>query len=126
MRPGTSLFPGGFTGAGLLVLRFSVAFSVLALAARASFQPFILQCLATLAAVGLCAGFSTRALAVLSALASLLGSIAQVVSVEIALVHASFSVSLILAGPGAFSADARLFGRRTITLLDRDGSNTIE
>jgi putative oxidoreductase len=126
MRSRAAFFPGGLTGAGLLVLRFSIAISAIALAAKSFSQPQILQCLGIVAAVGLCAGFQTRALAGLSLLASLLGVITAVVPVEMGLLHAIFAVSLMLTGPGAFSADARLFGRRTITLPDRDDSHTIE
>lgn len=126
MRSGAAFFPDGLTGAGLFVLRLSVAASTLALTARSSSDPHILQCLGIAAAAGLCAGFQTRALAGLSLLASLLGMITVLVPVDMALLHAVSAAALTLTGPGAFSADARLFGRRTITLRGRDESHTIE
>jgi hypothetical protein len=126
MRSRTAFFPDGSTGAGLLVLRFSVAISTLALTAKASSEPNILQCLGISAAIGLCTGFYTRALAGMSVLATLIGVVAAIVPMEMAVLHVLSGFSRALTGPGAFSADARLFGRRTITLPDRDDSNTIE
>jgi hypothetical protein len=122
MGSGIALFPGGGIGAGLLVLRLSVTASMLMLTAELSPPPYIAQFLGIVAAVGLCVGLQTRVLAGLCLLASLLGFVMTTASSGVIVLHTVTSAALALTGPGAFSADARLFGRRTIKLPDRDDS----
>jgi hypothetical protein len=121
MRSRTALFPGGVTGAGLLILRVCVAASTVILigSASPSYGP---QLLAVLIAASIGVGLQTRVLAALALLASVLGLDAAR-SLGPAAVHALSSLALILTGPGAFSVDSRLFGRRTVTLPESDDTN---
>jgi hypothetical protein len=117
-----ALFPGGIVGAGLLLLRTSVAVSVLMLTNLFSQTFGLAQWAGVLAAIGLCAGLQTRTLAGLSLFAPLLSLTAASAPLGQTALHLTTALALALTGPGAFSADARLFGRRTITLRDRDDS----
>lgn len=116
------MFPGGSAGAGLLLLRASVAVSTLMLAAEFAPATYTPQFIGVLLAIGLCAGFQTRVFAALSLLAPLLCVIAATAP-GLAAVHAISAAALVMTGPGAFSVDARLFGRRTVTLPDPDDTN---
>lgn len=120
MRSGAVYFPGGVTGIGLLFLRFSVAASVLLLTAQVSRGPDILQLMGIALTAGLCAGLWTRLMAGLALLAALLCLALGGALPAWELLHALSAAALAMTGPGAFSADARLFGRRTITWRDRD------
>jgi hypothetical protein len=122
MGSGSAFFPGGVTGAGLLLLRFSVTASILMLTASLSQASYLPQFLGVVAAIGLCVGLQTRVLAGLSLLASLLGLAMGAAPLGLIILHAMSASALAMTGPGAFSADARLFGRKTITLPDRDDS----
>ena len=121
MMSGLDLFPGGATGGGLLLLRFSVASSLLMLSTLHFGGANLLQFLAVLAAMGLCAGFRTRVVAGFSLAAPIFG-LASGASSSLAILHAINALALALTGPGAWSADAVLFGRRKVTLPDRDDS----
>jgi hypothetical protein len=118
MRSRIAIFPGGAAGAGLLLLRLSVAASALILIGCDRFSNDV-QILCILLAGGICAGLQTRVLAGLSLGVSLLDS----ASLGLPLIHAISAMALVLTGPGAFSVDARLFGRRTITLADSEDTN---
>jgi putative oxidoreductase len=120
MTFGHALFPGGIAGAGLLLLRLSVAGSLLLLTASCCDGANLCRFLAFLGAAGLFTGFETRILAALS--------LAVVIFVpgphqqSIAAVHVIDAVALALTGPGRWSADAILFGRRDVILPDRSGT----
>jgi len=118
MRTGHALFPAGFIGGGLLLLRLSTAGSLLLLTGLNSDVANWLQFLAILTAVGLCAGLQTRVLAALSLVAPLLALAPA--PVPLTAVHVIDAVALALTGPGAWSVDAVLFGRRKVILPDRD------
>jgi hypothetical protein len=123
MISGLPLFPGGATGAGLLLLRFSVAISLLMLSAMHSGAANWLQFLAILTVASLCAGFQTRVLGGLSLAAPIFALAASRTPLLLAALHIVDALALVLTGPGAWSADAVLFGRRIVTLPDRN--NTI-
>ncbi len=72
--------------------------------------------------MALCVGLQARVIAGFSLLASLAGLAVASAPLELVALHTISAAALVLTGPGAFSADARLFGRRTITLQDRDDS----
>jgi len=118
MRSGHALFPAGVIGGGLLVLRLSVAASLLLLTGLNSGAANWLQFLAILTAVGLFAGLQTRVLAALSLVAPLLALAPALASLTA--VHVIDAVALALTGPGAWSVDAVLFGRRKVILPDRE------
>jgi hypothetical protein len=112
-------YPAGLAGGGLLVLRLSVSFSFLHLASHAG-QPAWLVFAASPLALGLVLGIGTRFLAIVSACASIVAALYGT-ALPIAGLHGLDAVALALAGPGAFSADARLFGPRTVVLPGRGG-----
>lgn len=114
-------FPGRSTGIGLILLRLSAAGSLIATHVSNPGLPSWGLCLAVLTAIGLGIGFRTRLLCGLSAL-GLIAHVAWASTAPIlALVGLADILALALTGPGAFSVDARLFGRRTVFLPhDRD------
>lgn len=112
-------FPGGPAGAGLLFLRVSVAVSLLFITATPTTANW-LQLAALAAAVALMLGVQARMIAALTLAAPVVvmstsdGAGARVI------LHAINASALMLLGPGAFSADALLFGRRRLRLPDPD------
>lgn len=114
-------FPGRSTGTGLLLLRLSAAGSLISTCLSSPGLPSWGLCLAILVATGLAIGFRTRLLCGLSAL-GLIAHVAMGSAVPVlAAVGLADSLALALTGPGAFSVDARVFGRRTVFLPhDRD------
>jgi hypothetical protein len=120
MISGLSLFPGGAIGVGLLLLRLSVAGSLLLLAVMLSDTANWLQFLAILGAASLCAGFQTRMLASFSLVAPIASLAIASVPLSLAALHLVDAFALALTGAGAWSVDAALFGRRIVTLPDRN------
>jgi len=116
---GLAIFPGGATGLGLLLLRVSVATSLLALCILHLESINLLQFLVVLAAMGLCAGFRTRVVAGLSLAVPIFGFATGTSFVSLATLHSVDALALVLTGPGAWSTDALFFGRRTVTLPNR-------
>lgn len=96
-----SSFPDGRAGAGLLILRITVAAGVVLQTESA---------LALFAAAPLVAGFMTPAMALVAAVIALMSGASYI---------AAIAFALALLGPGAFSVDARLFGRREIVIEER-------
>src|SRR5579859_4850026 len=117
-----SMFPAGSAGAALLILRLSVAGTVL-LAIRpleGLVPPAAAIALTATIALALCPGVCTP----LSCAAALLIHVGLLVrscglGSAVIIIHASMALSLLMLGPGAYSADARLFGRRLV-LSNRD------
>jgi hypothetical protein len=113
MRHVGPFFPGGRTGAGLLLIRMSVGASLLIAASSDNLTPFRLP-VALLLSAPIAIGYGTRIVTGLSIClisylyvighGSLLGSMSQAVT----------ALALVLTGPGAFSLDAYAFGRSTI------------
>jgi hypothetical protein len=111
------MFPGGIAGVALLVLRFSAAGMLLISAfpeGDVSVSP--LKALAVVAiSVVLCLGLFTPAACILPILIeaatlpqlSMSGAIATIL-------HIAVTISLLMLGPGAYSIDAKIFGRRLI------------
>jgi hypothetical protein len=121
------MFPAGRPGVGLLLLRFAAA------AALVSDHPGIVLSLPPGPAlaivlpigIGLCLGLLTPVLSVAGGLFALIhfgveASPAVGLSMLLPVVFASASLTLL--GPGAYSIDARLFGRRVIT-VPADGTD---
>ncbi|NIJ64225.1 putative membrane protein YphA (DoxX/SURF4 family) [Sphingomonas leidyi] len=69
-----------------------------------------------LLALSLAAGFATRSIAAVAALAGIAVQLAGACPQTEFLPQILDAVALALIGPGAFSGDARLFGRSTIHL----------
>ena len=122
-----SMFPSGMAGYGLLSLRIVVAtslhFDVLGhLVLNTPILRFAsLLVLSTL----LAAGLFTPIVAALSGVAEiLLLLIARDTDTPLtAFVNPFDAFLLVMLGPGAYSADARLFGRRVLVLHSRDSSS---
>jgi putative oxidoreductase len=121
MRHVGPFFPGGGTGAGLLLIRLSVSASLLIAASVDNLTPVRLP-LALLLSAPIAIGYGTRiatglSICLISYLyvtghGSLLGSTPQIVT----------ALALVLTGPGAFSLDAYVFGRSTIVMAGRSNA----
>jgi hypothetical protein len=111
-------FPGGLAGAALLLLRVSVALLLVTIPAESSSKSLsALFCYLVAITIGL--GFCARiAAAVAVAICAILLWPPGPDYVAPFFIHILDAVALALIGPGAFSIDARLFGRRTVHLPD--------
>jgi hypothetical protein len=112
------MFPDGWPGVGLLLLRAAVASGTgLGLGGSLAVPAPLPWGIAAMVLAG--------ALTPLACLVSCLLAIAVLsqagwgAASTIALLTGLSNVALALLGPGAFSLDARLFGRRTLRLPDR-------
>ena len=116
---------------GLVLLRISIASQVIAyglslLSSPVASRPFAWSAgpLATLVGAAILIGFLTPLAGAASTIGYLALGFSRLVETDLirqgdtstALYLAVISLSLILLGPGAFSVDARLFGRREIIL----------
>lgn len=120
-----SSFPEGFLGLGLLILRLTVAGTILFLhfffffdLIKSTFRGWIIGALSVVFSATMISGFFTP---VVSALISIGGILFLILSPRgmdssfvVYLIILSFVILLL--GPGAYSVDARLFGRREIIL----------
>jgi putative oxidoreductase len=113
-----STFPNSWPGLGLLILRFAAGLSLAAVAHVAGDLAVVgslyARCVVGGVAILICIGLWTP-------LAAIAGSAIQVILItfshrfELSLViSAAVGLSLALLGPGAWSFDARLFGRKRI------------
>ena len=116
-------FPGKSTGAGLLLLRLSAAGSLIAVQFSSPDPPSWRLCLAALIAFGLGIGLRTRLLCGLSVLGLVAHVAMNPAASTLAVLSFVDTAALALVGPGAFSLDARLFGRRTVILPNDRDSN---
>jgi putative oxidoreductase len=113
-----SMFPSGVPGIGLLLLRSSVAVALLASAwaDRTAISGWMLGA-AIVPSAMLCVGFLTPLAALLTllwhALDLVVGAASSAVVVS---AFALDAIALTLLGPGAYSVDARLYGRRVVVL----------
>jgi len=109
-------YPAGIVGAGLLLLRFSVAGSALLGVLLAPAAPFWCAPLVAVIGASLFVGVGVRASASLGLLVAL--CVPAGVPQLLVIVHAVTAASLVLTGAGAYSLDARFFGRRRVVLSD--------
>lgn len=119
-----SMFPGGWPGFALLVLRISVAAGTVVNALVLRQHPSGWETVAVTAIVlMLCTGWLTPVaclLALATQLAALVAGL-QVVSVSVGMLDA---LALGVLGPGAYSIDAYRFGRRTLIWPPHNPSNS--
>jgi hypothetical protein len=111
-----AMFPAGRVGVALLGLRMSVAVICVMGASRVT-PGFALALV--LPAASLCLGFASPLCATLCTLAEIAFPIASPGTDTAYVLFAALvtGVSAVL-GPGAYSIDARLFGRRSVTFDD--------
>jgi hypothetical protein len=122
MISGLALYPAGFLGTGLLLLRLSAAGSFIVLSGVFAGPADIPQFLSVLTAFGLCIGLQTRALAIITLAALIFWLLHGSAFSALSATHAADAIALFLTGPGAWSADAFLFGRRVVTFPGRDNT----
>jgi uncharacterized membrane protein YphA (DoxX/SURF4 family) len=129
MRGFSTSFPRGGAGAGLLLLRIAVGLQLLTQALAADVAPWwrlllppslagsLAVVLAIFLAVLLVVGLLTPLAAAIGALCQLL-CLGQAgwAQASPSIVGAFTAIALVLLGPGAYAADARLFGRRRLVL----------
>ncbi|NGZ86333.1 hypothetical protein [Duganella aceris] len=123
MRGFHSSFPRGSAGFGLLMLRLAVGLQLLFESRCTGALPWWQAALVSVVGLALLLGVLTPAAAALSA-AFQLTCLAHAGWAHAAplLVAAMTAVTLVLIGPGAYSLDARLFGRRRLVLpMSSDG-----
>jgi uncharacterized membrane protein YphA (DoxX/SURF4 family) len=126
-----SAFPAGWPGIGLICLRFAVAISAIAQGlstvatpSDAALSMSIEGTIAILLGVALLIGVCTPVAGFAATIGYLLMSTSLLLATDAYsrccgfrdLDLAAISVALTLLGPGAFSLDARLFGRREIII----------
>lgn len=114
-----AMFPGGGPGVALLLLRISVA--ILPLldnpATQGLLAPRWAMGFLSLAAICLCFGFLTPIFSILVCVLDLLGvSLLGRFDSPVVFFLILNPVALALLGPGAYSIDARIFGRRVLVV----------
>jgi putative oxidoreductase len=119
-----STFPGAWPGVGLLLLRLALGTAVIHDALQALQRPgssaMLIPALAELfGAALLIVGLCTPIVAVLLSLIALGTALEAGRLVEPLLLQAAIGLGLALVGPGAWSTDARLFGRRRVEITQR-------
>jgi len=113
------MFPRGLPGLALLLLRFSVAVSLLIQVQEAWTQVSVLLLAGYLAAsAALILGVLTPVAALVAVLTLVWGPLHQDYSKAAVLKFLLDAVALSLIGPGAYSVDSQRFARRIINLPD--------
>ena len=114
------MFPGGWPGAGLLVLRLVAAIPLLIGGHSDSWgvphEPLYLRVIAIAVGSLLLAGLWTPVAGALQAIIELWIIFAPGGAMGVHLMLAALGASLVMLGPGALSLDARLFGRKRIDI----------
>jgi putative oxidoreductase len=118
------MFPDGWPGAGLFVLRLAAAIPLIiggGLAVRDAPQLGLHAMYFTTIGVGilLLVGLWTPITGALQAAIELWTVFSQGDAAVVHLLLAALGVSLVMLGPGAWSVDARLFGRKRIDIRSR-------
>ena len=106
-------FPTGWPGFGLLLLRVLVAFLIVT--QTTVFSGWLTAAVVLTSGGCLLLGFMTPISAVVTGLLSLILTFSGVSAIEII----ALTTAIALLGPGAFSIDARMFGRREVLIPDR-------
>jgi uncharacterized membrane protein YphA (DoxX/SURF4 family) len=114
------MFPAGAPGVGLLVLRNCIAVALAGSAFSTGWEHAAFLALLSL----LCAGLLTPAVCIAAA-AALVFSMADSHAMAIhPLLLTLSTLSLAFLGPGAYSVDSRLFGRRVLVSTADEDSTT--
>lgn len=120
MRRFFSSFPGKWPGLGLLLLRLTLAGGLFADAVVRLHEPVIWQTVSATAEIVLGVASIVGVWMPLGGVVIFLFQLGMVVmngaTMEPALQRASIGLCLALLGPGAWSIDARLFGRRRVEI----------
>jgi uncharacterized membrane protein YphA (DoxX/SURF4 family) len=119
-----TMFPGGWPGAGLFVLRLAAAIPLIiggGFAVRDAGQlGFHAMYFATIGVgILLLAGLWTPFAGALQAIIEIWIFFSRGDGANLHLLLAALGVSLVMLGPGAWSVDARLFGRKRIDIRGR-------
>ena len=113
-----STFPNSWPGFGLLVLRFATGVSLVTAAQVAAdlagTPSWVAHCVVGGVATLICIGLWTPTAAIIAAVIQILVIIVGRQFDVSLLVFAATGASLAMLGPGAWSVDARLFGRKRI------------
>ena len=114
------MFPAHGPGVGLLLLRLGLAAALLARTPYPDGPVSIGWAVAAVAATALCLGAFTPISAASAAIFLVAGSLPLLAAAKVAeLSLAVIGIALALLGPGAYSLDARLFGRRVVVVVPR-------
>lgn len=119
------MFPAGMAGAALLVLRVSVAATLVAhgTAHWAFVTPFPISTGLAILAISLCLGLFTPYCSVAACCVQLYLLVASSGTIQFHLVISILNGGVLaVLGPGSYSLDARIFGRRRLTLPARKRS----
>jgi putative oxidoreductase len=116
-----STFPSGRPGVGLLLLRLAAGCSLIVerIPMMLPIPPSpLLEINAALICMGICIclGFWTPVMSGLEAVAELLMTVSDPERYESHILLAVLAISLAMLGPGAWSIDALIFGRKRITV----------
>ena len=118
-----TMFPGGWPGAGLLVLRLAAAIPLLLEGCSGFWGAPPDGLYARFIAIGvgslLLAGLWTPVAGALQAIMEVWAIFAREAPPSTHVLLAALGVSLVMLGPGAWSVDARLFGRKRIDIRSR-------
>jgi hypothetical protein len=117
------MFPRGAPGFALLLLRVSVATSILLNAGSGPHRGAWMLAIAIVLSAALCVGFLTPIAALLAIPVYLVETASLRIAPAEALTPILQAIALSLLGPGSFSIDASLYGRRVVVLphkSDRD------
>jgi putative oxidoreductase len=118
-----SRYPDGAAGIALVLLRLACAWIAFLVIARLPFPPFSPNgfiVVSTAFALALALGFGTRIVAFVPAAAAIAAAFMTGSDIALTMIaRACGCAALGLLGPGAYSIDANVFGRRVIRLEPR-------
>jgi uncharacterized membrane protein YphA (DoxX/SURF4 family) len=113
-----SSFPNSWPGAALLLLRLCASAAIAFLAMHSTIQPetapFLLIAVAWLSAALILAGLWTPIAAAMAAVTEGAETLAGAPEILSHMLVAAIAVSLVFLGPGAWSIDAHLYGRKRL------------